>query len=316
MEFGFVVSCPAPRHRSVVVRRMDMPDSRALVVKVERVEVPSSRPLVVFFAGMDARPLPVNQVRRAGEGISIASIYHGPRDQSGWPTLRSAARAALRNLKNELQPSQVIVIAESLGAVFALSALVVEPLLADRLVLVNSATAFRSSSLVGAGAALLPVLRIDSSGKLLYPLAATILWQFLTSPAQVDPENITPGPVMKLPSINVSSAPLEAAEHRLRLIRRPPFRDRVSFQVHSGHTGAELIGLFSMLTQEIADKITMPTLIVASGKDMIFDSIREANRLADLIPVSSVQELPSCGHACLLETNVDIFQILRANDFI
>mmetsp|Transcript_16688 Transcript_16688/g.68357 ORF Transcript_16688/g.68357 Transcript_16688/m.68357 type:complete len:294 (+) Transcript_16688:139-1020(+) len=293
MEFGFVVSCPAPRHRSVVVRRMDMPDSRALVVKVERVEVPSSRPLVVFFAGMDARPLPVNQVRRAGEGISIASIYHGPRDQSGWPTLRSAARAALRNLKNELQPSQVIVIAESLGAVFALSALVVEPLLADRLVLVNSATAFRSSSLVGAGAALLPVLRIDSSGKLLYPLAATILWQFLTSPAQVDPENITPGPVMKLPSINVSSAPLEAAEHRLRLIRRPPFRDR-----------------------EIADKITMPTLIVASGKDMIFDSIREANRLADLIPVSSVQELPSCGHACLLETNVDIFQILRANDFI
>ncbi|KAJ8905448.1 hypothetical protein NDN08_001955 [Rhodosorus marinus] len=272
---------------------MGLPDYRALVVRVERVEAPSRCPLVVFFAGMDARALPVNQVRCAGEGVSIASIYHGPRDKSGWPTLRSAARAALRNLKNELQPSQVIVIAESLGAVFALSALVVEPLLVDRLVLVNSATAFRSSSLVGAGAALLPVLRIDSSGKLLYPLAATVLWRFLTSPDRVDPENITPGPVMQLPSVNVSSAPLEAAEHRLRLIRRPPFRDR-----------------------EITNKITMPTLIVASGKDMIFDSTREASRLADLIPDSSVQELPSCGHACLLETNVDIFRILRANDFL
>ena len=62
--------------------------------------------------------------------------------------------------------------------------------------------------------------------------------------------------------------------------------------------------------------ISQPTLLIASGRDRLLPSFSEAERLARLLPNAKVQVLPNSGHACLLETQVDLLKIMKTNLFL
>jgi pimeloyl-ACP methyl ester carboxylesterase len=68
-------------------------------------------------------------------------------------------------------------------------------------------------------------------------------------------------------------------------------------------------------TPEDLQRITQPTLLVAGNQDCLLPSVAEANRLATHIPKAKVHILPYSGHACLLEADVDLFDIMRSNGF-
>lgn len=70
------------------------------------------------------------------------------------------------------------------------------------------------------------------------------------------------------------------------------------------------------VTEAQFKSILQPTLLIASGRDRLLPSFSEAERLARLLPNAKVQVLPHSGHACLLETQVDLLEIMKSNSFL
>ena len=62
--------------------------------------------------------------------------------------------------------------------------------------------------------------------------------------------------------------------------------------------------------------LTVPSLILAGAADGLLPSVNEAKKLISLMPKAKMTVLPQSGHACLLETQVDLFKILVEQNFI
>ncbi|MGB8699337.1 MAG: alpha/beta hydrolase [Thermosynechococcaceae cyanobacterium] len=63
-------------------------------------------------------------------------------------------------------------------------------------------------------------------------------------------------------------------------------------------------------------RLSQPVLIIASGKDRLLPSIAEARQLVELLPNARLLILPQSGHACLLEEDVNLNQILKSQGFL
>jgi pimeloyl-ACP methyl ester carboxylesterase len=68
--------------------------------------------------------------------------------------------------------------------------------------------------------------------------------------------------------------------------------------------------------QEQLQQLIQPVLLIGSGSDRLLPSVSEIVRLADMIPNTKTFILPNSGHACLLEEKVNLYQILKDNDFL
>jgi pimeloyl-ACP methyl ester carboxylesterase len=63
-------------------------------------------------------------------------------------------------------------------------------------------------------------------------------------------------------------------------------------------------------------KLTQPILLVASCDDRLLPSLEEVHRLANIFPNCKQITLPNSGHACLLESDTNLYDILKANNFL
>jgi pimeloyl-ACP methyl ester carboxylesterase len=63
-------------------------------------------------------------------------------------------------------------------------------------------------------------------------------------------------------------------------------------------------------------QLTQPILLVASSDDRLLPSLEEVDRLANIFPNCKTVTLPNSGHACLLESDTNLYDILKANDFL
>jgi pimeloyl-ACP methyl ester carboxylesterase len=63
-------------------------------------------------------------------------------------------------------------------------------------------------------------------------------------------------------------------------------------------------------------QMTQPVLIVASGSDRLLPSVAEAEYLGGILPHAKFHILPFSGHACLLETDVNLYEILKGSGFL
>ena len=52
-------------------------------------------------------------------------------------------------------------------------------------------------------------------------------------------------------------------------------------------------------------------LIIASAQDKLLPSVSEARKLKQMFPDSTMTILPDSGHCCLLETQVDLYKIIK-----
>ncbi|WP_242054582.1 alpha/beta fold hydrolase [Nostoc sp. FACHB-190] len=63
-------------------------------------------------------------------------------------------------------------------------------------------------------------------------------------------------------------------------------------------------------------QITQPVLLIAGKNDRLLPSEAEAQRLSSIFPNSQLITLPHSGHACLVEKDVNLYQILLSANFI
>ncbi|MGB3495371.1 MAG: alpha/beta hydrolase [Elainellaceae cyanobacterium] len=247
---------------------------------LEPTGVQPAQPLFVFLPGMDGTgALLETQLAGLLPSFDIRCLVL-PRDtEHGWDDL---AGAIAQRIKQELALSsypnrEVYLCGESFGGCLALKVALHCPDLIHRLILVNPASSFNQRIWTSWAVDIVRALPVS-----MYSLACSILMPFLANLSRVDAaEQQTLLAAMR-------SVGYHSAVHRVFLLR--------DFD----------------LTDDDYQQIWQSTLIVASRDDRLLPSLSEAARLAGLMPHAKMHSLPQSGHACLLEPEVNLRDILQA----
>lgn len=158
---------------------------------------------------------------------------------------------------------------------------ITRPQLFKRIILINPASAFGLRPLLNWAS---QITYLVPSG--LYDLGALGLLPFLAS----------------LPRISRSDR-----HELLRTMRSVP--------PETVHWRLSLLREFE-IDEEKLRQLKQPVLLIAGGSDRLLPSVTEAKRLGNIIPNTEIVVLQNCGHACLLEQDINLYEILKTNDFL
>ena len=77
-----------------------------------------------------------------------------------------------------------------------------------------------------------------------------------------------------------------------------------------------LIKEFDDVDENQLRRITQPVLLIASALDRLLPSVTEARYLVKSLPKAKMVVLPYSGHACLVESAINLYQIMQEEDFL
>lgn len=97
----------------------------------------------------------------------------------------------------------------------------------------------------------------------------------------------------------------------------PADRNRFKAAIESVRK-ADTLHRLDLLRQFDASELSLqplscPTLVVASQRDRLLPSESEARRLQAILPEAKLKFLPDSGHACLLERDMDLSELLKTH---
>lgn len=239
-------------------------------------------PLFIFLPGMDGTGiLQQQQAKSLKEVYDVRCLSIPTNDLSTWNQMTDAVLTLIRTEIRTSLPRPVYLCGESFGGCLALKVMVKAPQLFDRLILINPASSFKHYAWMSWGAHLTRWIP-----ELLYPASCIGLLPFL------------------------------AALERMKLDDR-----RLLLQVMNAVTQASSVWRLSLLqTFDIPEReyrrITQPTLLIASQGDRLLPSVIEAQRLTKHIPQAQTYTLHNSGHACLLESDLSLYDVLRTCHFL
>jgi len=239
-------------------------------------------PLFIYLPGMDGTgELLSTQIKTLTVAFSIRCLVIPPNDLDNWDNL---AKGVIKLIEQEIKDQKgrpIYLCGESFGGCLALKVILAAPWLFKRLILVNPASCFNQRpwySWIIQSARLTP--------QLLYNYSAVVLLPFLTIWDKV------------------------AATERLALLK--------AMRAVPSITVAWRLSLLRdfCIDYRALTRVTQPVLIIAGGADNLLPSVEEAKRLAKSFPHAQITILPNSGHACLLESDVQLYQILKQRNFI
>lgn len=239
-------------------------------------------PLFVFLPGMDGTgQLLRSQTAGLEVAFDVQCLAIPPDELTSWDEL-AAKVLALIHAELEKSPRRpVYLCGESFGGCLAMKVALRSPKLFDRIILINPASAFHCRpwySWISQFAGLVPPYFQQTASEGFLPLIAA-LGKILPSDRQA---------LLK----TMQSVPPETVLWRLSLIRE-----------------------FNVDERQLR-QLTQPVLVVASASDRLLPSLTEAERLIDTIPRASMVVLPDSGHACLLEADINLYQIMHSQNFL
>jgi pimeloyl-ACP methyl ester carboxylesterase len=176
---------------------------------------------------------------------------------------------------------QVYLCGESFGGCLALKMAAHSPQLFTRLILINPASSFRRRPWMLWGG---QVVRYFPNS--LYELSSIALLPFLAELDRIAPRD------RQAFLEAVCSVPQKTSAWRLSLLQE--------FDIDSLPLG----------------KWMQPTLIMGSGADRLLPSVSEAQNLQQRMPQARLVVLPNSGHACLLEADLSLYQIMQQQEFL
>ena len=239
--------------------------------------------LFVFLPGMDGTgQLLRSQTAGLETSFDIRCLAIPPDDLTSWDVLATKVIALIQaEIDRHEQSRAVYLCGESFGGCLALKVATQAPQLFDRLVLVNPASSFKRRPWIQWGSSLARWLPESW-----YQVSSVGLLPFLASFGRILPED------RHALLDAVQSVPQRTSIWRLSLLNEFDLEDQC----------------LSCLTQ--------PVLLLSSAADRLLPSLAEAERLAMLLPNVTAVVLPDSGHACLLEADVNLYEIMRQHGFL
>ncbi|MFM7407791.1 MAG: alpha/beta fold hydrolase [Cuspidothrix sp.] len=239
-------------------------------------------PLFIYLPGMDGTgELLQTQIPQLAEGLDIRCLSIPRNYLTTWDVLGQNVLDLIHSELKQSSSRPIYLCGESFGGCLAMKLAVQSPQLFKRIILINPASSLQHHpwfNWITQVTYFLP--------SLLFNIGALGLLPFLASL-----ERISQGDRLMLLTA-MRSIPPETVNWRLSLLR--------DFQVD----------------QEQLQHLLQPVLLIGSGSDRLLPSVTEISRLVDILPHTQTCILPNSGHACLLEENVNLYQILKDHDFL
>ena len=257
-------------------------NSQSSVDFIDPRKVNRDAPLFVYLPGMDGTgKLLQTQSDRLVANFDLRCLSIRTDDYSTWQDL---ATDTVKLIKSELANKtnqEVYLCGESFGGCLALKTAIAAPNLIKKLILVNPASCFNQLPLLSWGVNIAPWMPTW-----VHRYSAVGLLPFLVKLNRInDCDRLRLIESMK-------SVPPRVVSWRLSLLR--------DFKV----------------TKEQLRSLKMPSLIIAGAADGLLPSVQEAQKLTRLLPKAKSIVLPQSGHACLLETGINLYEILVKQNFI
>ncbi|MBG1266607.1 alpha/beta fold hydrolase [Nostoc sp. WHI] len=239
-------------------------------------------PLLVYLPGMDGTgQLLRSQTAGLETGFDVRCLAIPRKDLNIWDVL---TKSVLDLIHAELEKSSqraVYLCGESFGGCLAMKVAIQAPHLFKRIILINPASAFHLRPWLNWASQLTTFVPEP-----LYDIGALGLLPFLVS----------------LPRISRSdrhellrtmrSVPSETVLWRLSLLRE--------FEVDDEQLG----------------RLTQPVLLIAGASDRLLPSVTEVKRIVNILPNAKTLILSDSGHACLLEKDINLYEILKSQNFL
>ena len=240
-----------------------------------------THPLFIFLPGMDGtgellRP----QLAGLRTAFDIRCLSIPSDDLTGWDGLVEQSAHLIDREQKRVPSRPIYLCGESFGGCLALKLAAHFPQLCDRLILVNPASSVNRQPWMGWGASVTQWLPNS-----LYRISTLGLLPFLIAPQRVS------RPSRRALLAAMQSVTPESAAWRLSLLSQ------------------------FVLEELPLERIEQPVLILAAGADRLLPSVAEAERLVSYLPNAQKTLLPESGHACLLETEVKLGDILQLQRF-
>ncbi len=241
------------------------------------------QPLLIYLPGMDGTgQLFGNQTREIGREFEVRCLAIPPLLLMSWDALTVAVIKLIEiEIASCSAKRMVYLCGESFGGCLALKVATYAPELFDRIILVNPAIALSRQPWLGLGGRALTWVP-----DLMYELSAVAFLPFLAALERYDPKD----------GLNLLAA--------MQTVPKATSMWRVSML-----QGFELEKLSF-------DKLFQPVLMIASGADRLLPSVTDARYLLDKLPKAELAILPNSGHACLLEKDVSLYQIMQDRHFL
>jgi pimeloyl-ACP methyl ester carboxylesterase len=239
-------------------------------------------PLFVFLPGMDGTgQLLHTQTDKLERFFDIRCLTIPTDDLNSWDVL---SKQVLDLIIAEVQTrpqNTVYLCGESFGGCLALKVALIWPQLFKKIILVNPASAFHRRPWLSWGTEFvswMPDLVYRSSALGLLPMLAAL-------------SRIAPSDRRALLNA-MRTVPPKTAAWRISMVK-------------------------DFVLEELnLQKLTQPVLLIASGSDRLLPSVEEAEYLFKRLPNPRMIVLPESGHACLLEKDVLLYEILKAEKFL
>ncbi|MDX2232546.1 MAG: alpha/beta hydrolase [Leptolyngbyaceae cyanobacterium bins.349] len=239
-------------------------------------------PLFIFLPGMDGTgQLFRTQTAGLEVGFDIRCLALSPTDLTSWDELAEQTLALIRQEVGKQRDRPIYLCGESFGGCLAIKVALLDPDLFTRIILVNPASSFPQKPLFGWSSTITSWMPAP-----VYRLSSVWLMAWLARLERLDPSDRQS--LLKA----VQSVPQQTSVWRLSILNE-----------------------FTVPEQDLR-ALDQPILLIAGAADRLLPSVEEVQRLARNLPNAHIVVLPESGHACLLEADVNLYQIMQEHDFL
>jgi pimeloyl-ACP methyl ester carboxylesterase len=239
-------------------------------------------PLFVYLPGLDGTgELLRSQTAGLEVGFDVRCLAIPRQDLTTWDELSNNVLDLIHAELEKSSQRPVYLCGESFGGCLAMKVATQAPNLFQRIILVNPASAFQLRPWLSWGSQLTYFVP-----ECFYEIGTLGLLPFLAS----------------LPRI-----PRHVRHELLKTMRSVP-PATVNWRL-------SLLKEFTV-TEDQLRQLTQSILLIAGASDRLLPSVQEARRLVNIFPNSKIALLPDSGHACLLEHNINLYQILQQQNFV
>ncbi|MGI0487096.1 alpha/beta fold hydrolase [Pantanalinema rosaneae CENA516] len=239
-------------------------------------------PLFVFLPGMDGTgQLLRTQTAGLERGFDVRCLAIPPDDLTSWDELTEIVVELIQAELEQSPGRSIYLCGESFGGCLAMKVALHSPDLFERIILVNPASSFNQQMWLSWGSQVTRWLP-----HLLYHWSSIGLMTLLANLERLASED------RRALLRAVQSVPQKTSIWRLALLHE------------------------FYIPETQLKQLTQPVLLIAGLADRLLPSGTEAQRLSQILPNAKTLTLPKSGHACLLEADVNLYEILQTHDFL